>query len=380
MTKEGKINWHIPHSPNQPMGLPIFNTSLTIFRTITGQDAYIFVKIIIVGHSSPLQIMKAMVYARYGPPEVVQMVEIDTPGPKDDEVLIRIHATTVTRTDSGFRSAEYFVSRFWSGLFRPKYPILGCEYAGTVVEVGKEVSRFRAGDRVFGYNDERFGGHAGYIAVREDDALETLPKNFDFYQAACMTEGAHYALGNIRAAKVLPGQQVLVYGATGAIGSAAVQLLKHFGAQVTAVSNSKNVELVKSLGAARVIDYQTEDFTRLTDKFDFIFDAVGKSSFKVCKQLLTPEGIYVSTELGKNGANVFLSIATRFSKGQKVIFPLPSIHREDLTWLKKLAENGEFTPVIDRYYRLEELVEAYRYVETGQKTGNVVIKVGDLPA
>ncbi len=319
--------------------------------------------------------MKAMIYTRYGAPEVVKFAELKKPVPTDNEVLVRIHATTVNRTDSGFRSAEYFVSRFWSGLFRPKFPVLGCEFSGEVEQTGKNVRDFRVGDKVFAYNDQQFGGHAEYAVMPENGAIETLPQNLSYYEAAPLTEGAHYALCNIRAAKVTSGQNVLVYGATGAIGSAAVQLLKCFGAKVTAVCNTANVDLVKSLGANRVIDYQTEDFTRVPDKFDFIFDAVGKNSFKVCRKLLTPKGIYVSTELGKNGANVFLALLTPLLGGPKVIFPIPTIRREDLQFLRERVENGEFKPVIDRHYTLDEIVEAYRYVETGQKTGNVVIKV-----
>lgn len=319
--------------------------------------------------------MKAMVYHRYGPPEVVQSKEVEKPVPADKEILIRIHATTVNRTDSGFRSAEYFVSRFWSGLLRPKISTLGCEFSGEVEQVGKHTERFKVGDSVFGYNDATFGGHAEYVVASETGAVELLPRNLDFYEAAPLTEGAHYALCNIRAAKVEAGQNVLVYGATGAIGSAAVQLLKHFGAKVSAVCNSANVNLVRSLGADTVIDYQKQDFTQTSAKFHFIFDAVGKSSFKVCRKLLTEKGLYVSTELGKNGANVFLALFTPLTGGKKVIFPVPATHREDLAFFKQLAENGEFRPVIDRYYLFDEIVDAYKYVETGQKTGNVVIKV-----
>ena len=295
--------------------------------------------------------------------------------PKENEVLIKVHASTVNRTDSGFRSAEYFVSRFFSGLFRPKHQTLGCEFAGVIEEIGSKVTSFKTGDKVFGFNDNTFGGHAEYLVINENAAIATLPENTDFYSAAPLTEGAHYALNNIRASSIHKGQNALVYGATGAIGSAAVQLLKHFGANVTAVSNTKNVELVKSLGADVVIDYQTQDFTQTKTKFHFIFDAVGKSSFHQCKPLLTEKGVYISTELGKNAENVFLAISTSFSKGKKVLFPIPAITKEDVIFLKQLAESGEFKPVIDRYYTLDEVVEAYNYVETGQKTGNVVLRV-----
>ena len=319
--------------------------------------------------------MKAAIHTRYGPPEIVEVKDIPKPTPKENEVLIKVHASTVNRTDSGFRSAEYFVSRFFSGLFRPKHQTLGCEFAGVIEEIGSKVTSFKTGDKVFGFNDSTFGGHAEFLIINENAAITTLPHNLDFYAAAPITEGAHYALNNIRASKIQKGQNALVYGATGAIGSAAVQLLKHFGANVTAVSNTKNVELVKSLGADVVIDYQTQDFTQTKTKFHFIFDAVGKSSFHQCKPLLTEKGVYISTELGKNSENVFLAISTSFSKGKKVLFPIPTITKEDVIFLKQLAESGEFKPVIDRYYTLDEIVKAYNYVETGQKTGNVVLRV-----
>lgn len=319
--------------------------------------------------------MKAVIHKKYGPPEVAQYVDWKKPQPKANEVLVEIYAATVNRTDSGFRSAEYFISRFWSGLFRPKFPILGCEFAGVVVEVGAEVSSFQMGDRVFGYNDKTFGAHAEFIAIAETDAIATMPDNLGFDQAAALTEGAHYALADIRAAKVQSGQQVMVYGATGAIGSAAVQLLKYFGAHVTAVSNTQNLDLVKNLGADVVIDYQTQDFTKTDQRFEFIFDAVGKSSFANCKPLLTEKGIYISTELGKYGVNVLLALTTPLWGGKKLLFPLPSINQQDVLFLKKLAELGVFRPVIDRYFQLSQLVEAYTYVQSGQKTGNVIIRV-----
>ena len=202
-----------------------------------------------------------------------------------------------------------------------------------------------------------------------------MPDGLSFDEAAAITEGGHYALVDIRAAKVRPGQNVLVYGATGAIGSAAVQLLKHFGAVVTAVCNTKNVELIRSLGADTVVDYQTEDFTKTTTRFEFIFDAVGKSSFGQCKPLLTENGVYISTELGKNGENILLALTTPFSRGKKLLFPLPTITKEDVVFLKELVQNGEFKPVIDRTYKLEQIVDAYKYVESGQKTGNVLLKI-----
>jgi NADPH:quinone reductase-like Zn-dependent oxidoreductase len=319
--------------------------------------------------------MKAIVHTRYGPPEVVQLTEIEKPVPKDNEVLIKVYATTVNRTDCGFRSAMYFVSRFWSGLWRPKYKTLGNEFAGIIVELGKEVSNFKKGDKVFGYNDSTFGAHAEYMTTAADRAIATMPINLSFEEAAPICEGAHYALCNIRAAKVQAGQKVLVNGATGAIGSAAVQLLKYFGTKVTAVCDTKNIALLQSLGADTVIDYTKEDFTKLNEQFDFVFDAVGKSSFGRCKAILAPKGIYISTELGKNGENILFALSTPLVGGKKVLFPMPIINQEDVIFLKDLVEMDQFKPVIDREYPLESIVAAYQYAETGQKTGNLIIKV-----
>jgi NADPH:quinone reductase-like Zn-dependent oxidoreductase len=319
--------------------------------------------------------MRAIVYSKYGPPEVARLMTVPKPTPKDNEVLVKVYSSTVNRTDSGFRSAEYFISRFWTGLLRPKYQILGCEFAGIIEEVGQRVTTFKKGDKVFGFNDKTCGGHGEFLTIAETDAVINMPANLSFDEAAPLTEGAHYALVDIRAAKVKRGQNVLVYGATGAIGSAAVQLLKHFGAIVTAVCNTKNVSMVKALGADIVIDYQTQDFTKTETKFDFIFDAVGKSSFGQCKPLLSEKGIYISTELGKNGENLLFALTTPFWGGKRLLFPMPSITKQDVLFLKELVEKGEYKPVIDSFYRLDQIVEAYKYVESGQKTGNVIIKI-----
>ncbi len=321
--------------------------------------------------------MKAMVYTKYGPPEVVQLMEVDKPKPGDKEVLIKVIASTVNRTDAGFRSANYFISRFWSGLLRPKYPILGCEFAGIIEEIGKGVSAFKNGDKVFGFNDKTMGGHGEYLTIAETEAITLLPKNLSYNEAAAITEGAHYALCDIRAANVTSGQNVMVYGATGAIGSAAVQILKSIGTNVTAVCNTKNVERIKSLGADIVIDYQKEDFTKTEKRYDFIFDAVGKSSFGKCKPLLNKKGIYISTELGKNAENIFFAFTTPMWGGKKVLFPIPIINKEDVIYLKDLVEKGAFRPIIDRHYKLEQIVEAYKYVESGQKTGNVILEIAN---
>ncbi len=319
--------------------------------------------------------MRAIVYSKYGPPEVAKLAEVPKPLPKDYEVLVKVYSSTVNRTDSGFRSAEYFISRFWTGFLKPKHQILGCEFAGIIEEIGQSVKTFNKGDKVFGFNDKTCGGHGEYLTIAETAAITTMPTGCSFNEAAAISEGAHYALVDIRAAKVERGQNVLVYGATGAIGSAAVQLLKHFGALVTAVCNTNNVELIKSLGADTVIDYQTQDFTKTEIKFEFIFDAVGKSSFRQCKPLLTEKGIYISTELGKNNENILFALITPFFRGKKLLFPIPSITKQDVIFLKELVQQGKYKPVIDRQYNLVQIVEAYKYVELGQKTGNVVLKI-----
>jgi len=320
--------------------------------------------------------MKAIVYTHYGPPEVAQLKEVEKPVPKDREVLVKIHASTVNRTDCGFRSAEYFIVRFWSGLFTPNNKILGNEFAGVIESVGSAVTSFKSGDKVFGYNDTTFGGHAEYMVMNEDAAITTMPKNFSFEQAAALTEGIHYALCDLRAAKITSGQSYLIHGATGAIGSAAVQLAKYFGAQVTAVCSTTHVDLVKSLGADEVIDYTQQDFTQINKLFDTVFDAVGKSSFGKCKRLLKNQGVYMSTELGYMSQNPFLALITPLLGGKKVLFPIPTISKEDVNFFKELAETNAFKPVIDRRYTFDQIVEAYRYVETGMKTGNVILTIG----
>jgi len=320
--------------------------------------------------------MKAAVHTRYGPPDVVRIAEVEKPAAKDNEVLVRVHAATVNRTDCGFRAAKPFIVRPFTGLLRPRVTVLGNEFAGEVEAVGSGVTSFEVGDRVFGFNGTRFGAHAEYMAMPEDGLLATIPANLTYEEAVPSTEGSQYALSLIRNAKVQRGQDVLVNGATGAIGSAAVQLLKHLGAEVTAVCDTRNVELVKRLGADRVIDYTAEDFTKDEQTYDVVLDAVGKSSFGRCRRLLRPRGIYLSTDLGPLSQNPILALVTPLLGGRKVTFPIPKKpDREMARYFKELIESGAFKPVIDRRYPLDQIVEAYRYVETGQKIGNVVISV-----
>ncbi len=321
--------------------------------------------------------MKAAVYHSYGPPEVVQVKDVDVPVPKEDEVLVRVHFASVNRTDTGFRSAEYFISRFFSGLFTPKYQVLGCEFSGVVEKAGTKVTDFKVGERVFGFNDERFGAHAEYMLLREKDAFVQIPDGIDFKTASAISEGAHYALCNIRAAKIVAGQNILVNGGTGAIGSAAIQLIKSIGARVTAVCATPYLETVRSLGADHVIDYLSQDFTLLDEKFDVVFDAVGKSTFGKCKRILKEKGIYMSTELGPGAQNVFLAMITPFLGGKRLLFPLPSVSKDDIRFLGGLTAAGKLRPLIDRVYTIDQIVEAHRYAQSGQKIGNVLVKFID---
>jgi len=315
------------------------------------------------------------VHTRYGTPDVVSIREVEDPIPQANEVLVRIHATTVNRTDCAYRAAKPFFMRSFTGLRKPRVLILGTEFAGVVEAVGGQVSSFEIGDRVFGYNEGRFGCHAELLTVPEDGSIARIPANLKFVEAAPGTEGAHYALAFIRRAKIHHGQTVLVNGATGGIGSAAVQLLKGCGAHVTAVCATEHLELVSGLGADRVIDYTREDFTQGEEQYDVVLDAVGKTSFGRCRRLLKPGGSYSSSELGPFWQNPPLALVTAVLPGKTVVFPIPTDNQEVVQHLKDLIESGTFRPVIDRLYRLDQIVEAYRYVETGRKIGNVVIEV-----
>jgi NADPH:quinone reductase-like Zn-dependent oxidoreductase len=319
--------------------------------------------------------MRAAVRTRYGPPDVVRVVEVEKPAAKDNEVLVRVHATTVNRTDCGLRAAKPFIYRFFLGLRRPRLTVLGNEFAGQVEAVGTGVRSFEVGDRVFGFSGSWFGAHAEYLTMPEDGLLATMPADLSYEEAAPSTEGSIYALSLIRTAKLQRGQGVLVNGATGAIGSAAVQLLRDRGAVVTAVCGAEHMELVRGLGADRVIDYTAEDFTRDERRYDVVMDAVGKSSFGRCRRLLKPGGLYLSTDLGPLSQNPVLALVTPLFGGRRVRFPIPRQDQGTVTYLKERIESGAFKPLIDRRYRLDQIVEAYRYVETGRKVGSVVITI-----
>jgi NADPH:quinone reductase-like Zn-dependent oxidoreductase len=312
------------------------------------------------------------VHDRYGPPEVLRLEDVERPVPKEDQVLVKIHATTVNRSDCGWRSAKPFFARFFTGLRRPKQRILGMELAGEVGAVGAAVTQFEVGDHVFGVSVR---AHAEYVCVRESGALAHKPAGMTFEEAAAVCDGAALALACLRKADLREGRSVLVYGASGSVGTAAVQLAKHFGAHVTAVCNTKNVELVRSLGADEVVDYLQEDFTKNGKTYDVVFDAVGKHSFRRSRRSLKPGGVYLETDLGFLWHLPILALATRWIGDKRVTIPIPKYTKENVLFLKELIEAGKYRAVIDRRYPLEDVVEATKYVETGQKTGNVVLTV-----
>jgi NADPH:quinone reductase-like Zn-dependent oxidoreductase len=324
--------------------------------------------------------MKAVVYDRYGPPEVLRLADVERPVPKDDEVLVRVHATTVNRLDVHTREANrpsgmavMVLSRLVSGLRRPRQPILGSEFAGEVAAVGASVSEFAVGERVFGNSGLGFGAHAEFLCIRESARIASMPANMSFVEAAAVSDGFLNAVWCLRLADPHAGQKVLVYGASGSIGTAGVQLAKYFGADVTAVCNTKNVVMVRSLGADRVIDYTSEDFTKNGETYDVIFDAVGKHSFERSNGSLKRGGSYLATDGFKN---LFLALWTSRVGDKKVLFQLPPRYtKKDMLFLKQLIEAGRYRAVIDRRYPLEEVVEAARYVETEQKAGNVVLTI-----
>jgi NADPH:quinone reductase-like Zn-dependent oxidoreductase len=319
--------------------------------------------------------MRAVIHDNYGPPEVLRLEEVEQPVPKDDEVLVKIHATTVTRTDSGLRSAELFITRFFTGLRRPKRKILGMELAGESEAVGAAVTEFQLGDAVFGVIGS--GANAEYACVPETAPLAHKPAGVSFEEAAAVCDGASLALACLRKGDLREGRSIVVYGASGSVGTAAVQLAKHFGADVTAVCNTKNLELVASLGADEVVDYTQEDFTKNGKTYDVIFDAVGKHSFRRCRRSLKPGGIYIDTDPGFLWHVPVLALSTRWIGDKKVHLGIVRYTKEDVLFLKKLVEEGKYRAVIDRTYPLEEVVAATRYVETEQKTGNVVLTVSD---
>jgi NADPH:quinone reductase-like Zn-dependent oxidoreductase len=320
--------------------------------------------------------MRAVVQDRYGPPEVLRVGEVDRPVPKEDEVLVKVYASTVTRGDAmGVRSEDYRFTRLFTGIRRPRRTHFGSEFAGTVEEVGAAVAEFRVGDEVFGV--ER-GSSAEYVTVREGGAVAPKPTGLKFEQAAAIPDGSLLALTCLGPGYPLQGKSVLVYGAAGSVGTAAVQLLaRHFEAEVTAVCDTKDLELVRSLGARDVVDRFREDFTKNGETYDVVFDAVGKHSFRRCRRSLKRGGIYISMDLGFMYQVPLLALLTRVVGSRRATLGMGRYRKEDLLLVKELVEAGKYRPVIDRRYAIDEVVEATRYVESGQKTGNVVLRVSE---
>jgi len=323
--------------------------------------------------------LKAVVATRYGSPDILEIREVPKPQPAANEVCIRIYATTVNRTDVATLRAVPFFMRLATGLIRPKQLVLGSEFAGEIEEIGEDVSEFKVGERVFGIKEDSFGTHAEYMTMPENSTLAIIPENISYELAAASSEGAFYAYNFINKVHIKSRQRALVNGASGAIGSAIVQLLKRLDIDVTATCKTKDVALVKSLGASHVIDYSQEDFTKSELVFHYVFDAVGKSSFFKCKHLLLPKGVYISSDLGFMAQNLYLPLLTPLFKSlldrKRTVFPIPTHCKEIIFFMRQLLINGEFKPVIDKTYPMDQIIDAYHYVETGQKIGNVVITI-----
>lgn len=318
--------------------------------------------------------MKAIVWTKYGNPDVLKLREVEQPDPKGNEVRIRIHAAVITPSDCAFRKADPFMIRFMYGLTKPKTTTQGVEFAGEVEAVGREVSLFKKGDQVYGLSPNHFGAHAEYICLPEEKVLTLKPVNATYEETAAVCDGAPTALIFLRdQANIQKGQKVLINGASGAVGAYAVQLAKYYGAEVTGVCSTANVDLVKSLGADKVIDYTRQDFSKDRDSYDIIFDAIGKSSFKKCKNSLKAKGVYLSTVPAL--ATMLQMLWTSKFSDKKVKFTTAGLkqNKANLMFLKDLVEAGRIKPVIDRRYPLEKIADAHRYVETGRKKGNVII-------
>jgi NADPH:quinone reductase-like Zn-dependent oxidoreductase len=311
--------------------------------------------------------VKAVRYDRYGPPEVLRLAEVERPVPKADEVLVRVHATTTTRSDCGRRNMEYLIGRFFVGLFRPREGNIGLEFAGEVEETGDTVSELAPGDRVFGIGS---GTNAEYVCVREEGVIARIPPGMTFEEAAGIADGGLSAISLLRSAGLARSRRIAVYGASGSIGVGSVQVAKHLGAHVTAVCPTRSVELMRSLGADEVVEYEQEDFAKRGETYDVVLDAAGKASFLRVRRTVKPDGVYVTTDPGFLWHDAAISLTTKRAKLGIVRYTKP-----DILTLAELLEAGAYGPVIDRTYALEDVVEAHRYVDTHQKIGNVVLTV-----
>lgn len=321
--------------------------------------------------------MKASICPRYGLPSELQLVDLPMPVPTEDDIVVKVNASTVNRTDCAILSATPIIMRLFTGILRPKNLVPGTEFSGVVVEAGAAVTKYKAGDRVFGFNDLGLSAHAEYLAINTGAAIAQIPENLTYTQAAASIEGAHYAFNYINKVNVEQGSRVLINGASGAIGSALLQFCVALGAEVIAVSESKHRELLLTLGASSVIDYTETDFTKDAGQYDFVFDVVGSSSYFECRSLLANNGIYISSELGRFCQNLYLPLLTKFWSRKKVIFPIPAAIQESLHYIQQQIEEEKYIPVLDTIYSLDQVAEAYAYVMQGKKRGNVVVQIGE---
>lgn len=319
--------------------------------------------------------MRAVIYQNYGPPDVLKIVEKEKPVPKENEVLVKIRSAAVTAGDVRLRKAEPFMVRLFFGLTKPRYQTPGVDFAGVIENVGNNVTEFKAGDEVFGSTFEcGFGAHAEYKCIPEDTLISEKPENLSFEESSAVFFGGHTALHFLRKGKIVSNKKVLIYGASGSIGTYAIQLAKHFEAKVTGVCSTKNVDLVKSIGADKVIDYTKEDFTKSGEKYDIIFDTVGKSNFSGCVKSLNENGFYLRA-VHMSPSDLLKGVITNLTTNKKVIGGVAQEKKEDLLFLKELIESGKIKPVVDKVYKLDQIKEAHSYVETGRKKGNVVLTI-----
>ena len=317
--------------------------------------------------------MKAAIRYQYCNPEDLQIANVPMPVAGDGEILVKVKATTVNRTDCGVLTGKPYIIRCFTGLKKPSRPVTGTDFAGIVVAKGMNAGQFNIGDNVYGFFDEGLSSHAEYLAISVKKAILKMPGNITYEQAAASLEAAHYAYYFLNNLKLKAGNSVLINGGTGAIGNASLQFLKNLKVLVTVTCETNFIDVLKSQGADLVIDYTKDDFTKLNAQFDYVFDAVGKSSFGKCKPLLKAKGIYISSELGRYWQNPLLALLYPFMIGKKVKFPIPfSVHRS-IKFVNEMVENGKFKPLIDRRYWIDEIRNAYQYVLSGQKKGNVIL-------
>lgn len=321
--------------------------------------------------------MKAILWKEFGDAQALEVGELDKPAPKPDEILIKVKAFTVNRTDCAMLKSSLLIMRLMTGLFKPNQPVLGTDFAGIVEAIGPSVSRFKVGDRVFGFDDSGLMSHAEYFVTKEKNSLSVIPENIDFKMAAASIEGPHYAENFLNKVNLKEGQSVFIHGGTGGIGSALIKLVKLRGGRVRASGRPEHLDLLKEMGADEVSNYTSSDFWEQENSFDYVFDSVGKGTFSKFKPFLKPKGVYISSELGPGAQNPFLALVTPMLGGRKVRFPIPLNRQNSVDLMAKLLGEGKYLPLIDSTYTFDETIEAFDYVLQGQKVGNVVIELNN---